>query len=212
MENFQLDYTKQAEWENKGHRQSPINIEKSCIQKAPAHLQSFQLALSKEAPKIFNSGQNLQLKGEGKGIFQGKVYEFTQLHFHTPSEHTFRKKHYALEGHFVFQRPKEQVVLAVLYKIGLENPDFAEILQEFQEKQPAASFATTRLLPKNLDYYYYEGSLTTPPFLENVHWYVLKNSLEISEAQQNIFQRIHGKNCRHLQPLNQRLVYDFQEK
>ena len=38
------------------------------------------------------------------------------------------------------------------------------------------------LLPKNLDYYFYEGSLTTPDCDEIVQWFVLKQTISVPAA------------------------------
>lgn len=40
------------------------------------------------------------------------------------------------------------------------------------------------MLPENLRYYYsYWGSLTTPPCTENVHWFLLADTVQLSKAQ-----------------------------
>lgn len=45
------------------------------------------------------------------------------------------------------------------------------------------------LLPKNLDYWTYPGSLTTPPLLECVTWIVLKEPISVSSEQVSFLQK-----------------------
>ncbi len=54
----------------------------------------------------------------------------------------------------------------------------------FQGKQTTfASFDPKILLPGSLNYWTYDGSLTTPPLLESVTWIVLKEPISVSPAQ-----------------------------
>lgn len=46
-----------------------------------------------------------------------------------------------------------------------------------------ANFDPKTLLPASLDYWTYEGSLTTPPLLESVTWIVLKDPISVNPAQ-----------------------------
>ena len=46
-----------------------------------------------------------------------------------------------------------------------------------------ANFDPKTLLPVSLDYWTYDGSLTTPPLLESVTWIVLKEPISVSPAQ-----------------------------
>lgn len=46
-----------------------------------------------------------------------------------------------------------------------------------------SNFHPKTLLPNSLDYWTYDGSLTTPPLLESVTWIVLKEPISVSPAQ-----------------------------
>jgi carbonic anhydrase len=62
------------------------------------------------------------------------------------------------------------------------------------------------VLPKDLSYYTYAGSLTTPPCSEGVQFYILKTPETISPAQLAAFQKLYPMNARPLQPLNERVI------
>ncbi len=57
-----------------------------------------------------------------------------------------------------------------------------------------------------LDYYHYDGSLTTPPCSEIVEWYVLKIPLTASKEQLNQMLAIMHENNRPIQALNGRKI------
>lgn len=48
------------------------------------------------------------------------------------------------------------------------------------------------LLPKNLNYWTYPGSLTTPPLHESVTWIVLKEPIRVSEKQVGLAGDVRG--------------------
>jgi carbonic anhydrase len=62
------------------------------------------------------------------------------------------------------------------------------------------------LLPVTLSYWYYEGSLTTPPCTENVDWMLAMQSLEVAEADIAKFAALYPANARTAKPSNRRLV------
>ena len=75
------------------------------------------------------------------------------------------------------------------------------------------------LFPNNHDYYYYEGSLTTPDCNETVQWFVYKNLIEVPQAYLQDLRRIKRDasgnlltfNFRDTQRLNNRQVLSFEE-
>ena len=73
------------------------------------------------------------------------------------------------------------VVLAVLMDLGNESASLSavwdRIPSEKQDEVRDLLINPQDLLPKDLHHYAYDGSLTTPPCTEGVHWIVLKLSL-----------------------------------
>jgi carbonic anhydrase len=62
------------------------------------------------------------------------------------------------------------------------------------------------LLPGDVTGTRYEGSLTTPPCSERVHWTVLDAAIEMDQRQIATFTRHYQGNNRPHQPVNGRLV------
>lgn len=63
------------------------------------------------------------------------------------------------------------------------------------------------LLPAKLDYYRFNGSLTTPPCTEGVRWLVLKDAQTASAEQIAKFTAVmHHANNRPVQPINARVI------
>ena len=79
----------------------------------------------------------------------------------------------------------------------------------FDLPEHVGSRPNLRLLPRNLRYYRFAGSLTTPPCTEGVSWLVLKSYDHIDQAQAEKFTRAVGShNNRPVQPLNARVVIE----
>lgn len=91
-------------------------------------------------------------------------------------------------------------------------------LPDIQQPDSSVSLAQARLDLKKLfpsnrcNYATYEGSLTTPPLSEVVDWIVFLQPVQCSSEQVAQFRRIKCpegdlvKNCRPVQPINERLV------
>jgi carbonic anhydrase len=77
------------------------------------------------------------------------------------------------------------------------------------------SLNATSLLPEDLSYFTYTGSLTTPPCTEGVRWFVMETPVPVSEF---VIQQLHAvtsqfpgynsfaNNNRPVTPLNGRTV------
>ncbi len=145
----------------------------------------------------------------------GVDYNLLQFHFHTGSEHTINGTQYPMEVHLVHQNDAgELAVVGIMFEEGNENA----FLKNFSDNLPAAKddnySSTTKvnagdLIPSTGGYFTYSGSLTTPPCSEIVTWIVMKNPIQISASQIENFHTIMHDNFRPTQPLNGRVIDDY---
>lgn len=199
-----------------GAHQSPIDIKNVQDRNIPGlKLEGIVSDYSATPIRIINNGHTIHLNyNSGSKInWKNKTFELIQFHFHSPSEHTINKKHYDMEMHLVHKTQDHQfLVIGVLIKKGKYNSH----IQKFWDRIPNMKnkevsyqddrFNIKNLLPTVKEYFYYSGSLTTPPCLENVSWFILKTPIEISSDQINYFQNFIDHNARPTQKLNDRVV------
>ncbi|QTD45799.1 carbonic anhydrase [Ottowia testudinis] len=194
-----------------GKNQSPINLT-GFIQ---AQLEPLKLSYRAGGNEIVNNGHTIQVNfAPGSTLMLDNIsFELKQFHFHAPSENHVQGKSYPLEAHLVHASKDGQLaVVGLMYEEGAENA----ALKQFWGAMPAkggqkAPLATVvnaaGMLPAKLDYYRFNGSLTTPPCSEGVRWLVLKAPLTASKAQISAFEHVmHHPNNRPLQPVNARPV------
>ncbi len=147
-----------------------------------------------------------------KLFFNQKSYHLTDIHFHLPSEHVLEKKQFPLEFHFVhMDKFGHNLVVAVLFNIATdENPESGKELVYFTWKkgQHSLSFDPQIFLPAQKSYYYYTGSLTTPPTRGPVEWIVF-DTVQLLKKTFVDQLKIHvtPNNNRPLQRLNGRKIY-----
>ncbi len=193
-----------------GGQQSPINIT-SAIK---AEVAPMSISWKKSAAKIVNNGHTIQINmPEGSSITRdGKVYDLLQFHFHAPSEHLVEGKAYPMEVHFVHKNKKDGdlAVLGVFIGPDKKNDTMAMLAKNFPKAAGAEAtleaFTPRDLLPAGLEYWTYEGSLTTPPCSEVVTWMVARKPIKVAKASIDAFTAIYANNARPVTPLNRRLV------
>ena len=66
------------------------------------------------------------------------------------------------------------------------------------------------LLPNDVSFWTYKGSLTTPPCTEGVTWMVLQQPVALTAGQLHSFRTVFGGNARPVQPLHHRRVFSRQ--
>jgi len=149
----------------------------------------------------------------------GRAY-LKQFHFHFPSEHKIDGHSFAGEMHLVHvSAAREVLVVAVLFEIGPEDNPFLERLG-FPGNLPlnGSSFPLRGRESSDLmtsfesqfkgQFFRYDGSLTTPPCTEAVHWIVLRTPALVSQRQRDAFKRIFPDpaNARPTQKINDRKI------
>ena len=207
-----------------GKEQSPIDIQNAL--KADLPPLRFELK-SSPLKYLVNNGKTIRVNyhdapGTGDFLQVGdERYQLMQFHFHRPSEEYIHGKQFDMVAHLMFKAADGKVAgVAVLMQAGKANaivqqvwahmpkteskvlPDFSHQEQEIAgiEVNPAG------LLPHNLAYYMYVGSVTAPPCTEGVTWYVLRTPVDISPKQIEAFARLYPHDVRPAQALNGRIL------
>ncbi|XP_027702817.1 carbonic anhydrase 2-like [Vombatus ursinus] len=169
-------------------------------------------------------------------------YRLVQFHFHwgssesQGSEHVLDGKKYAAELHLVHWNTKYEsfkvavtkddglAVVGIFLEMGTAHPGLqkvVDVLSKIQTKGEESTFTDfdpTCLLPESLEFYTYQGSLTTPPLLECVTWIVVTKPISVSREQMAKFYSLYftsaGEspakhmvgNWRPVQPLSGRTI------
>ena len=202
-----------------GERQAPINIPSQAAQKSNVQIKPEYIA---STAKVINNGHTIQvdLNAGGKAQFGDKNYKILQFHMHTPSEEKIDGQGYPMNAHLVHSNLNDSTkqndegklaVIGLFFKEGNENVFLKPVLDIMPSSIDAVDLPVqldlTKLLPNDLAYYGYAGSLTTPGCSEDgVNFYILKTPVEISTAQLNQFKNIFPMNARPVLPLNGRRI------
>lgn len=193
----------------RGREQSPVDI-RTPFEKT----RSSVVAAYQNGPlRILNNGHTIQVNvAEGSKLrVDSMPYDLLYFQFRRPSEEFVDGKPAAMGVHF-FHKNKEgkTAVVAVLLKEGNENPGIKQLWAHVPAKEgpeqviDGVRFNPGNLLPREMDFWGYDGSLTAPPCTEGVKYFVLKTPVNI--AREQIEQFPFKKNARPVQPLNSRQI------
>lgn len=199
------------EWEicKNGLRQSPVNINTDDDFESSGR--SLEFSYFFPSSGVIYNGHSLQVNFNNDNFvtFGKTKYNLLQFHFHTPSENTIDGKQFPLEVDFVHRSANQKLlVISVLFEEGRYNDAIQDIstllpLEVNEQKNVKIMIYP----PKDSDYYFFDGSLTTPPCSEEVQWIIMKERLSASKKQIDTIKKIIGKNARETQPLNGRTIY-----
>ncbi|CAH1856816.1 carbonic anhydrase family protein [Convivina intestini] len=202
-----IDYRDQDQWSQttRSTNQSPINIQTNQVQVRP--LSQIQIILNnlrgitaKEIP----SGQ--QFFCEGQVNINGQSWQMERFHFHDGAEHLLDGQRYDGELHLVLKNDQQTAVLGA-WLVADENKTSLALKQLFHANQLA--FSLRSLLPQAQGYYHYQGTLTTPPLLENIEWFILDQPLALNPNDLAAIRANFPDNHRQIQADNGRLVEYF---
>merc|ERR1712051_498171 len=169
-------------------------------------------------------------------------YELQQFHFHwgsSPdigSEHTIDGIAFPMELHLVHKKTDYAsvgasldyndglAVIGIMFQVadtsddGLEDiiaaaETIAASADQFSEEVAGSIDMSTFLYQTGRSYYYYKGSLTTPPCTETVDWHVMEGAIRITEEDLEVLRSLTYKdgapmvdNYRQTLPLNNRII------
>jgi carbonic anhydrase len=162
-----------------------------------------------------NNGHTIQVNFPGGDVLTigDASYELVQFHFHSPSEHTVKGEHFAMEMHLVHRSAEGNLAVAgVFIEEGQHNPAFDPIWSNLPTTKGNESHFQdvivdlTTLLPTETTTYRYDGSLTTPPCSEGVKWIIATTPIQLSKEQIGAIRKIIHGNNRPVQPLHGRPV------
>ena len=200
-----------------GTRQSPIAIDDTSTLQGPA--EPLQIHYQPSTAMVLNNGRTIQVDvvGENTLAVRGSVYKLHQIVFHHPSEERVNGKAFAMVAHLLHRDVDGQLaVIAVLLDPGQANALIHKVWTYLpldagdRVRMPAGLLNLNELLPQDMRYYQFMGSLTTPPCTENVLWMVLKQPVQISPEQLRLFSQLYPANVRPIQPMNGRVVRNAQ--
>ena len=238
----QFQYSAQDKWPGactSGQKQSPINVITKDV-KCNKNLTALKLSdeyFTHISGTFANNGHSVVFTPHSSvnAVMTTPVgqYKLLSLHMHwgpaghsTGSEHLVDNKASDIELHFVHVKLHAQdkdasdyhAVMSVRGRIqDMPSETFAKLdvtkVKTYHSKISVSDIHLSSLLPSNLDYYYYQGSLTTPSCDQNVQWFLLKKTIGVAAAYVGLLDTVcsrHGKpvgnNCRKTQPLNGRIV------
>lgn len=199
-----------------GNAQSPIDvvtgdaIEVEELPLVDTHYQNFQM-------KIVDNGHAIQVmpnNGENYVLYNGVRYNFAQFHFHNVSEHQLDGNHEDMEMHIVHSDDfGNLLVLALMIEPSAANPFLQAVLDNVPDEKKKEVITTVNLnladiMPADLSYFTYYGSLTTPPCTASVQFVLFKSKVSASATQINDFAGHYDHNYRPVQPLNNRFVFE----
>ncbi len=194
-----------------GKNQSPVDL----VSVIEADLPKIDFDYTTSAKDILNNGHTVQVNYTGGSTIEvdGTRFELKQFHFHAPSENVINGKSFPMEGHLVHADSEGHLaVVAVMFEQGPANATIAKLWKQMpknagDDHMLSTSVDVSGILPKDRDYYRFNGSLTTPPCTEGVRWLVMKQPVSLSSEQISAFKQVmHHDNNRPVQPMGARTV------
>lgn len=145
-----------------------------------------------------------------------KPYRLSEVRFREPGETAVNGRRPPMALQLVHLSPEANfLIVEVPVAVGKENPTVKILWKHIpywgQEVKVAdIKIDVMNLLPADRGFYRFPGSLTAPICNEPVQWYVMKNPIEMSQAQIDQYRKYYHDTARPLQPLNDRPLVESQ--
>ena len=197
----------------KGRFQSPIDIRDG----VGVDLPPLTFEVKPSHFKIVDTGKTFEVEYLAGATLKvlGNVHRLVRIEFRHPAEERIngRSLGMSMQLHFRDANGRHAAVSVLLASAAAKENPFIQTLwnhiplvRNEPIAPPEAMINLAQILPRNLAYYTYMGSLTSPPCTEGVTWYVLKTPIEVAPEQIAIFARLYPNNTRPVQPTNSRLI------
>ena len=193
----------------RGRNQSPINLAGPVLRVKYELIHDYKLG-----PLVMvNDGRtwHVNVAPGSKMRIDSLPYDLISMTFQRPSGEQIDGKSFPMGIHMLHRDLTGKLVtVVVLIREGNENPGLKLLwshgpAKEGQESKPdGVRFNPANLLPRELKFFTYEGSLTTPPCSENMRYYILREPINASREQ--ILQFPFKLSSRPVQPQNGRPI------
>lgn len=146
--------------------------------------------------------------------YNRKPYRLSEITFHEPGETAVNGKRPPMSLQLIHLAPEATfLIIEVPVVAGKENPVIKTLWEYIpasgkEQTTPSAKINVMDLLPTDHGYYRFPGSLTHPICNEGVTWFLLKNPIEMSQAQIDQYKKYYHGTARPLQALNDRPVFE----
>ncbi len=196
-----------------GKQQSPVDITNSVKTDLPALKFDYKPISLVIQNKEFT--MNVSAEDAGTLTVGDQSYKLLHFHSHVPSDEAINGKRTDMAIHLSHKNDKGESLGVTVFLnagAGAGNPVIEALVKALPktpgepQKHKEVNIDLNQLLPKDLNYFTYEGSLTWPPCTEGVKWVLLKEPVTISAEQLAKFSEMYPATVRPLQPLGDRKV------
>lgn len=191
---------------------SPINFSRSMM--IEHSLKGIQFKYGEHTPLLLSIGGRrmektgrrvvLRVLQENNLVMEGGRFRLMYIDFKKPSEHTIDGEHFPAEMQFVHKNEidGQMVVVVIFLRQNLRHPTdkhpmLSRLLHVMDGQDSRLDdIELMNLFPQDKSYFWYEGSLTVPPYSNNVTWIVYQQPIDVSLGQldEQIAKRIDGDN------------------
>lgn len=208
------------------YKQSPINIDSSKVADCN---ETCRLSMRYKPSRCYVSNMNrtptIRFDPGSFIKFKSVLYELKEMKIHTPSMHTVNGEFYDMEidlYHYLNSSDKSAggVIIGILLQRGSADSDANHFLSQFINQIPAdeiegekdikvsKNWSAEMLYPNIKSFYYYQGSLPTPPCDDaNWTWIMFEETANIEDTLYNNFNIVFQNNTRPVRALKSRTVY-----
>lgn len=197
-----------------GKMQSPVNLQ----WRKPTGTNPLEINYKDGNATLINAGYTLRVEmtPQSQISFAGKDYLLEKIEFRSGSEHHLSGNPLPMEIQFYHRSPNglKQAIVSLFVITGRGSAWFDRIWEKTEnlpnyQSSPTFRFNPDQLIPPRKTFYHYVGSLTHPPCLEGVQWFVFNTPLQLSQEQIEKFRSQFQNNNRPIQELNSRTIINY---